>query len=84
MNDRAYGSELIHMRDWGLPLHDSARFPTPDLASVARSIGCRAHRITRLEQIDALADEIRDLQGPLFLDCILTEEPMSAPTRKHI
>jgi acetolactate synthase-1/2/3 large subunit len=84
MNDRAYGSELVHMRDWGMPLHDSARFDTPDLAAVARSIGCTAHRITRLDQIDALAADFRNLQGPLFLDCILTQEPMSAPSRKHI
>jgi acetolactate synthase-1/2/3 large subunit len=84
MNDRAYGSELIHMRDWGLPLHDSARFATPDLAAVARSIGCEAHSIRSLEQIDALAPRLRDPQGPIFLDCLLTQEPMSAPTRKHI
>jgi len=84
MNDRAYGSELVHMRDWGMPLHDSARFVTPDLAAVARAIGCQAERITRLEQIDALADRIRGLDGPLLLDCLLTQEPMSGPSRKHI
>jgi acetolactate synthase I/II/III large subunit len=84
MNDRAYGSELVHMRDWGMPLHDSARFETPDLAAVARSIGCTAHRITRLQQIADLTPAFHNLQGPLFLDCILTQEPMSAPSRKHI
>lgn len=84
MNDRAYGSELVHMRDWGMPLHDSARFVTPDLAAVARSIGCQAERITRLEQLDALADRIAGLDGPLLLDCLLTQEPMSGPSRKHI
>ena len=84
MNDRAYGSELVHMRDWGMPLHDSARFETPDLAAVARSIGCEAYTIRKLADIDAIAARLRDPQGPIFLDCLLTQEPMSAPSRKHI
>jgi thiamine pyrophosphate-dependent acetolactate synthase large subunit-like protein len=84
MNDRAYGSELIHMADWNMPLHDSARFSTPDLAAVARSLGCAAERITRIEQIDALGPRIRELDGPLFLDCLLTEELVVPPSRRHI
>jgi thiamine pyrophosphate-dependent acetolactate synthase large subunit-like protein len=84
MNDRAYGSELVHMRDWGMPLHDSARFETPDLAAVARSIGCESYTIRNLADIDAIAARLRDPQGPIFLDCLLTQEPMSAPSRKHI
>ena len=83
LNDRAYGSEVIHMRDWGLEPHPSASFATPDLAAVARAIGCEAHSISRLDQLDALAPRLRDPQGPLFLDCLLGEA-MSSPSRKHI
>ena len=84
MNDRAYGSELIHMQDWGMPLHDSARFETPDLAAVARSLGCEAERITRIEQLDDLGPRIAALQGPMLLDCLLTQELVVPPSRRHI
>ena len=80
MNDRAYGSELYHMRDLGLP-DEHALFETPDFAAVARAMGADAERITRLEQLDELGDRLRTLDAPLFLDCMLTQELLPTPLR---
>lgn len=82
MNDRAYKSEAYHMREWGLP-EDEAFLPTPDLAQVARSIGCTALRVEALADLDALPSLLDGLAGPLFLDCLLTQELLPAPLRLH-
>jgi thiamine pyrophosphate-dependent acetolactate synthase large subunit-like protein len=82
LNDRAYGAEIAHLRDFGLPV-EHAQFATPDLAAVARALGCEALQITSLEQLDVLADRIADLDGPLLLDCLLTQEPLENPIRQH-
>jgi thiamine pyrophosphate-dependent acetolactate synthase large subunit-like protein len=81
MNDRAYGSELYHMRDMGVPL-DAAFFDTPELDAVARAMGAHAERVTTLEQLDALAPRFASLDGPLFLDCILTQDFLPTPLRE--
>jgi acetolactate synthase-1/2/3 large subunit len=82
MNDRAYGSELYHMREMGVPT-DAAFFETPELDAVARAMGADAHRVTTLEQLDALAPSFASLDGPLFLDCILTQDFVPTPLREH-
>jgi thiamine pyrophosphate-dependent acetolactate synthase large subunit-like protein len=82
MNDRAYGSEMYHMIEMGLPV-DAAFFETPPLDAVARALGAEAERITALDQLDDLADRIGSLSGPLFLDCILTQDPIPTPLRAH-
>lgn len=82
MNDRAYGSEMYHMREMGLPT-DNAFFDTPELDVVARAIGAEAERVTTLEQLDELAPRLQSLRGPLFLDCILTQEFIPTPLREH-
>jgi thiamine pyrophosphate-dependent acetolactate synthase large subunit-like protein len=82
MNDRAYGSEMYHMIEMGLPV-ESAFFETPPLDAVAGALGAEAERVTDLDQLDHLADRLRSLSGPLFLDCILTQDPLPTPLRSH-
>jgi thiamine pyrophosphate-dependent acetolactate synthase large subunit-like protein len=81
LNDRAYGSELYHMREMGVPL-DGAFFETPELDAIARAMGADAQRITTLEQLDALPHSLSSLDGPLFLDCIITQDFLPSPLRK--
>ena len=81
LNDRAYGSELYHMREMGVPL-DGAFFETPELDAIARAMGADAQRITTLEQLDALTHSFSSLDGPLFLDCIITQDFLPSPLRK--
>lgn len=83
LNDGAYGAEIYHLRNWGLPL-EHAQFATPDLAAIARSFGCDAERITDLPQLDALADRLARLDGPLFLDVVITGEELPSPLRQHV
>lgn len=82
MNNRAYGSERYHMKDWGIP-ENAAFFDTPDLAEVARSVGCDARTFRTLEDLATLPDLVRRLDGPLFIDCLLTNELLPAPMRTH-
>jgi thiamine pyrophosphate-dependent acetolactate synthase large subunit-like protein len=81
LNDRAYGSELYHMQEMGVPL-ESAFFETPELDAIARAMGADAQRITALEQLDSLGPSFSSLEGPLFLDCIITQEFLPSPLRK--
>lgn len=83
LNDGAYGAEIYHLRNWGLPL-EHAQFETPDLAAIARSFGCDAERITELAQLDGLADRLAQLDGPLFLDVVITGEELPSPLRQHV
>jgi acetolactate synthase-1/2/3 large subunit len=82
MNDRAYGSELHHMREMGVPT-DAAFFETPELDAVARAMGADAQRVTTVKQLEALAPSFESLDGPLLLDCILTQDILPAPMREH-
>jgi acetolactate synthase-1/2/3 large subunit len=83
MNDRAYGSELYHMRDLGVPT-DAAFFETPPLDGVARAMGAQAERVETLEQLEALAPRFAQLEGPLFLDCLLTQDWLPVPLREAV
>lgn len=83
LNDGAYGAEIFHLRNWGLPL-EHAQFATPDLAAIARSFGCEAERITELAQLDGLADRFACLDGPLFLDVVITGDELPSPLRQHV
>jgi acetolactate synthase-1/2/3 large subunit len=83
LNDRGFGSEFHHMRRHGLPDVEGARFETPDLAHVARSLGCEAERIVRLDQLDSVADRLEGLDRPLLLDCLITQELVRSQLRQH-
>lgn len=84
MNNGAYGAELRHMRQWQLPL-DHARFATPNLAEIASAMGVRAYRVTDIGQLGDLGGQIRHLDRPMFLDCVITDEqlPGAVSALKH-
>lgn len=81
LNDRAYGSEYHHMHDDGLPDVVGARFETPDLAALARAMGCEGERIDSLDQLDAIPARLQGLNRPLVLDCQLTQELVPSQLR---
>ncbi len=71
-NDGAYGAEMHFLRMLGLP--DSATlFDVPPLEAVARSIGAEGISVQRLEDLDGLAERVAALDGPLLLDCRVTQ-----------
>jgi acetolactate synthase I/II/III large subunit len=53
MNDRAYGSELLHLAGFGLP-DDVARLDTPDLVALARVHGGDGATVRTPEDLAAL------------------------------
>ena len=83
LNDRAYGAEIAVMRAMKIDEH-LARFETPDLAAIARTIGWEAGTITELDDFDQYASLIANLDRPLFLNCLITENPVHSPLRPHV
>jgi thiamine pyrophosphate-dependent acetolactate synthase large subunit-like protein len=84
MNDQAYGSELVHLEESGLPPTE-ALFDTPDLALIAAAVGTGAERVTT---IAALRSAVRGWldggrRGPLLLDVPITRAVRS-PLYSHI
>ena len=71
-NDEAFGAEMHFLRMSGIDDGES-RFATPPLDAVARAMGARAHAISDLAQLDGLRDELTSLDGPLLLDCRITD-----------
>jgi thiamine pyrophosphate-dependent acetolactate synthase large subunit-like protein len=82
MNDEAYGSELVHMEEAGIP-GDEAVFETPDLAAVARALGFTAARIADLDELEPAVVGWDPAAGPLFLDCLIRRDVRS-PLYAHI
>jgi thiamine pyrophosphate-dependent acetolactate synthase large subunit-like protein len=83
LNDRGFGSEFHHMRRHGLPDVEGARFATPDLAVLARSLGCEAEQISSLDQLDSVPARLDGLDRPLVLDCLITQELVPSQLRQH-
>jgi len=83
LNDRAFGAEVMHMQAIGVPV-EPARFPTPDLAEVAHSVGFEAATVNKLEDFDRLAPLIANVDRPTFLNCLIYENPVDSPLRPHI
>jgi thiamine pyrophosphate-dependent acetolactate synthase large subunit-like protein len=85
LNDRAYGSEYHHIVEDGIPEDTpGAMFETPDLAAVARAMGCEGQRITSLDQLDGAVARLEGLDRPLFLDCMLTQQLIPSQLRQHM
>jgi acetolactate synthase I/II/III large subunit len=84
LNDRAYGSEYHHMQEDGLPDVVGARFETPDLAGIARAMGCAGAQITSLDELDDLPSRLDGLDRPLVLDCLITREVLPSALRGHM
>jgi acetolactate synthase I/II/III large subunit len=83
LNDRAYGAEISFMRSLQIS-EDIARFETPDLAEIARAIGWNAATISSMDDFDGYAGLIANLDRPLFLNCLITEDPVYSPLRPHV
>jgi thiamine pyrophosphate-dependent acetolactate synthase large subunit-like protein len=83
LNDRAYGAEISFMRSLKIS-EDIARFETPDLAGIARAIGWDAATISEVDDLNEYAELIANLDRPLFLDCLITEDPVHSPLRPHV
>jgi thiamine pyrophosphate-dependent acetolactate synthase large subunit-like protein len=83
LNDRAFGAEVMHMQALGVPV-ELARFPTPDLGEVARSVGFEAATVNELEDFELLAEQIANLDRPTFLNCLIYENPVDSPLRPHV
>lgn len=82
MNDAAYGSELVHFEEAGLP-GTEAIFETPDLSVVARALGFQASHISKASELDPVVKAWRASDGPLFLDCSISRNVRS-PIYAHI
>ncbi len=83
LNDRAFGAEVMHMQAIGAPV-EPARFPTPDLAEIARSVGFEAVTVSDFEDLDRLAPQIANVDRPTFLNCLIYENPVDSPLRPHV
>jgi acetolactate synthase I/II/III large subunit len=70
MNDSAYGSELVHLTQDDLPW-EHALLPEVDFASVARSLGLAAAKITTSQELRAAIGDQRGRSAPLLLDCTI-------------
>lgn len=68
MNDCAYGAELHHLRERGMPVGLS-QFPDIDYAPVAEAFGFQAATVRTLDDLRALAPLLADPDGPVLLDC---------------
>jgi thiamine pyrophosphate-dependent acetolactate synthase large subunit-like protein len=71
-NDNAYGAEMHFLRMSGIDDSES-RFVNPPLDQVARAMGADGYAVRGPEDLDALAPTLRDIDGPVLLDCRVTE-----------
>lgn len=68
LNDGALGAEYHKLEAAGVDSAESI-MPTADICEVAQSLGCRAMRITRPEQLAEVLDWYDPRQGPHVVDC---------------
>jgi len=71
-NDEAYGAEMHFLRMLGLD-ESASRFGVPPLDELARTIGAEGHSVRTAEDLERLAPKLADLDGPLLLDCHVTQ-----------
>jgi acetolactate synthase I/II/III large subunit len=81
VNDEAYGAEYHKLRAKGLDGNLSA-VPTPDLAAVARALGCRGRQARTLDEVAAGVDEFLAGEGPMVLDVRISRNVISIPYRR--
>ncbi|MDO9396030.1 MAG: hypothetical protein Q7T71_05770, partial [Herbiconiux sp.] len=82
MIDGAAGSELAHMKDWGVP-PDQAVFGYADLAALARGFGAQAALVRELDELEPALAAWDPAQGPLLLDCHISRAVRS-PIYDHV
>lgn len=67
MNNEAFGSEIRHLVRIGAP-GDLAHFPSPDIAAVARGLGCTAATVRDRAGLERAAAGVGTHDGPLVID----------------
>jgi acetolactate synthase I/II/III large subunit len=72
-NDGGFGSEIHYLQVNGLP-DATARYQNPSFAAIARGLGAKGLTIDSLDQLDQVREAIKDLDGPLVLDCKVSAE----------
>ena len=82
MNDGAAGSELAHMKDWGVP-PEQAVFGYADLAALAKGFGAQGAHIGRTSDLEVALQEWDRSSGPLLLDCHISRAVRS-PIYDHV
>jgi thiamine pyrophosphate-dependent acetolactate synthase large subunit-like protein len=71
-NDDAYGAEVHHFAEDGMPL-DTVRFPPSDLAAVGRALGGDGVTIRSLDDLDGVRDWVSGPRDrPLIVDAKVT------------
>lgn len=74
-NDSALGAELHYLIEAGYDGTD-ARHVNPSFAALAEGLGIRhTATVTRLSDLPAIAEQARDLDGPMLVDLRTTDEP---------
>jgi thiamine pyrophosphate-dependent acetolactate synthase large subunit-like protein len=81
MNDQAFGAEYHRLRIWGLD-SDASLVPTPNLAAIARSFGCRGETACTAEAIAASVKQFLEGDGPMLLDIRISRTVLSVPFRR--
>jgi thiamine pyrophosphate-dependent acetolactate synthase large subunit-like protein len=67
-DDGGYGAEVHDFEPLGVPV-DIARFPSRDLAAVARALGASGVTVRSIADLDAMSDWLERPDGPIVLDC---------------
>ncbi|WP_290805917.1 thiamine pyrophosphate-binding protein [Herbiconiux sp.] len=82
MNDGAAGSELAHMKDWGVP-PEQAIFGYADLAALAAGMGAQGALIAETGDLAPALAAWDRTRGPLLLDCHISRAVRS-PIYDHV
>lgn len=72
-NDSSLGSEY-HFLDVNGLSPDVARLSTPSIARVAESFGAEGYTIETIADLENVAEELQDPNGPVVLECIIDHE----------
>lgn len=81
MNDRALGAEYHKLRAKGLD-NSLAESADPDLAGMARQMGCPAVTLTDLDQLPGVVGGFLAGDGPLLVDARISRNVVSLPYRR--
>lgn len=78
MNDRGLGAEALKLDALGFD-GDLARYPTPDFATVARSLGADGVKVSTLEDLRAAVERYQTEGGVRVIDVQMSQRVMSGP-----
>ncbi|MFB6080013.1 MAG: thiamine pyrophosphate-dependent enzyme [Haloferacaceae archaeon] len=72
-NDSSLSAEYHSLAVQGGPA-EVARLSTPSIAEVATALGAEGHAVRRVSDLDAIADRLRDPDGPVVVECVVDHE----------